>query len=147
MMAMYHDYRIFNPNKGFLCINELEFGVPLAPPMSSIFRQKLTPQVYKKMVLEAHRWNGAEALENGIVDALGGLEEMVGFVEKRKLVGKGKSEVYGILKGEMYRETKGYLEDAGETKLGSEKEGEGERRRKGEERVREWKKSRNSAKL
>jgi enoyl-CoA hydratase/carnithine racemase len=147
MLAMYHDYRIFNPSKGFLCINELEFGVPLSPPMSSIFRQKLAPQVYKKMVLEAHRWNGSEALENGIVDGLGGLPELVGFVEKRKLTGKGKSGVYGLLKGEMYRETRGYLEDAGETKLGGEHQGEEERKKRGEERVREWKKSRNSAKL
>lgn len=26
MIAMCHDYRVMNPNKGFLCLNELEFG-------------------------------------------------------------------------------------------------------------------------
>lgn len=32
MTAMYHDYRVFNPSRGFLCLNELEFGAPLKPP-------------------------------------------------------------------------------------------------------------------
>jgi hypothetical protein len=30
MMAMAHDYRIMNPHKGFLCLNELEFGAGLS---------------------------------------------------------------------------------------------------------------------
>lgn len=29
MLAMYHDYRVFNPSRGFLCLNELDFGYPL----------------------------------------------------------------------------------------------------------------------
>ena len=29
MMAMAHDYRIMNPHKGFLCLNELDFGAGL----------------------------------------------------------------------------------------------------------------------
>lgn len=146
MLAMYHDYRIMNPSKGFLCINELEFGVPLTPPMSSIFRQKLSPQVYSKMVLEAHRWGGAEALKNGIVDALGGLEEVVKLVEGRKLTEKGNSGVYGQLKREMWRETLGYLEESGETKLGSKDDDE-HRKTVGAKRVAEWKKSVPSPKL
>ena len=110
MLAMYHDYRIFNPIRGFLCLNELDLGVPLRPAMSSVFRQKLTPVVYKPMVLEAKRFSAAEALESNIVDALGGLEEALKFIGERKLAEKGKTGVYGVLKKEMYRETLGYLE-------------------------------------
>ncbi|EHK97070.1 ClpP/crotonase [Glarea lozoyensis ATCC 20868] len=141
MLAMYHDYRVLNPSKGYLCVNELEFGVPLTAPMSSIFREKLSPQVYRKMVLEAHRWGGKEALENGIVDGLGGLEEVTKFIGEKKLTGKAKSGVYGLLKKEMYRESMGYLRDGKDEKLGGGNEEEEERRRGGEERVREWKKS------
>jgi len=147
MLAMYHDYRIHNPSKGFLCINELEFGVPLAPPMSSIFREKLSPQVYRKMVLEAHRWGGREALENGIVDGLGSLEEALALVKEKNLVGKGKSGVYGLLKKEMYRETMGHIATSGEAKLGGGNEEEEERKKNGQERVRMWKISTSSAKL
>src|ERR1700712_3122492 len=66
MLAMYHDYRIFNPTRGFLCLNELDLGVPLKPAMSSIFREKLSPQTYQAMVLEAKRFNGPTALEAGV---------------------------------------------------------------------------------
>ena len=56
MMAMMHDYRVQNPHKGFLCLNEVELGVPLRPPMTSVFRQKVSASTYRKLVLEAHRF-------------------------------------------------------------------------------------------
>lgn len=56
MTAMMQDYRVMNPHKGYLCLNEVELGVPLRPPMSSIFRQKCSPATYRKMVLEAARF-------------------------------------------------------------------------------------------
>ena len=56
MTAMMHDYRIMNPSRGYLCLNEVELGVPLRPPMSSIFRQKTSPTTYRKLVLEAARF-------------------------------------------------------------------------------------------
>ncbi|CAL3962547.1 unnamed protein product [Diplocarpon coronariae] len=143
MLAMYHDYRIFNPKRGFLCLNELDLGVPLRPAMSSVFRQKLTPQVYKEMVLEAKRYNGNEALESAIVDALGGMEELLKFVDERQLAVKGKTGVYGLLKAEMFRESLDYLEgDERETKRDNEYlKREEERKRIGGERVAEWEKN------
>lgn len=56
MLAMMHDYRVMNPHRGYLCLNELELGVPLRPPMTSIFREKVSPQGYRKLVLEAARY-------------------------------------------------------------------------------------------
>lgn len=112
MLAMYHDYRIQNPHKGFLCINELEFGVPLLAPMMSVFRQKLAPSVFRDVVLEARRFAGPESLQVGLVDALGGIEETVGFVvQQRKLLAKAETGIYGTMKEEMYRESLGYLDD------------------------------------
>jgi hypothetical protein len=46
MTAMMHD----------LCLNEVELGVPLRPAMSSIFRQKCSPTVYRTLVLEGRRF-------------------------------------------------------------------------------------------
>lgn len=111
MLAMYHDYRIQNPSKGFLCINELEFGVPLQAPMMHVFREKLTPNVCRDVVLEAKRFPGPEALRVGIVDGLGGVEETVKFVKERKLVLMPKTEIYGVMKEEMYRRLLGVVDD------------------------------------
>ncbi|EGS24002.1 uncharacterized protein CTHT_0007130 [Thermochaetoides thermophila DSM 1495] len=121
MLAMHHDYRVMNPNKGFACVNELEFGVPLKPAMSSIFRLKLPPVTYRDLVLEAKRFGGAAAVQAGIVDSVGGLEEVLKLIEQRKLVGKGDSGIYGLLKAEMYRESVGLLSEEG-WKAGDEKE-------------------------
>lgn len=110
MTAMMQDYRIMNPHRGFLCLNELEFGAPLPGPMASIFRQKVpNPNTYRSIVLEAKRFNALEALKEGIVDGLGGLEEVLMFADELRLQSKGKSGVYGRLKAEMWRETVGFL--------------------------------------
>jgi len=147
---MYHDYRIFNPTRGFLCLNELDFGAPLKPPMSSIFRQKLaSPQVYRSLVLEAKRFGAKEALEGGLVDALGGLDEVLAMIVERKLVDKPKSGVYGVLKKEMFRETLSYLEGFDESERSDEEYRVKDLKRKeeGKSKVAEWERNSGKAKL
>jgi len=91
MTAMMHDYRMMNPHRGFLCLNELDFGAPLKPPMASIFRTKLpSPNTYRTMVLESKRFNALEALKEGIVDGLGGRARGAGFCGRNGTGGKGK---------------------------------------------------------
>lgn len=145
MTAMMHDYRLFNPHRGYLCLNELDFGAPLKPPMASIFRQKLpSPATYRTLVLEAKRFNALEALKEGIVDGLGDVEEALAFVEEMKLGEKGRSGVYGRLKREMWGETVALLEGGGgEAGARREKREEEEERRRGVEcrgKVEEWEK-------
>ncbi|KAJ5625409.1 Crotonase core [Penicillium lagena] len=111
MLAMYHDYRVQNPEKGFLCVNELEFGVPLQTPMMSIFREKLTPTTFRNVVLEAHRFGGKAALQAGIVDALGGLDETLSLIKDRKLLNKAATGIYGTMKEEMYSRVLNGLDD------------------------------------
>jgi hypothetical protein len=105
-----------NPARGFACINELEFGVPLKPAMSSIFRLKLAPASYRSLVLEAHRFGGQAAVDAGIADRLGGLDAVLDLVKERKLTGKAKTGIYGLLKAEMYRESVALLSEEGYAK-------------------------------
>jgi len=144
MLAMYQDYRIFNPSRGFLCLNELDFGYPLKPAMSSIFRQKVAyPSVYRSLVLESKRFTAQEALEGGIVDGLGGMEEVLALIKDRKLTERGKSGIYGTMKAEMYRESLDFIEgfereQKREAVLVEEEE---KRKRLGNSRIREWEKN------
>jgi len=104
-MAMMHDYRIMNPHKGFLCLNELDFGASLRPPMASVFRVKLPSNLtFRNMVLESRRYPALEALKEGIIDGVGGIDETLAFVDEMKLVHKAQSPTYGKLKEELYRE-------------------------------------------
>ena len=45
--------------------------------MGSLLRLKLTPQIARKMLLEAHKWTGKEAFTDGIVDQIARPEEML----------------------------------------------------------------------
>lgn len=143
MTAMMHDYRFMNPHHGFLCLNELDFGAPLQPPMASIFRQKLpNPNTYRTMILESKRFTALEALKEGIVDGLGALDELLSFVEETKLAKKGHSGIYGILKEEMWGETVRYL-DLKDGGARARKEKDEERKtleREQRRRVDEWEK-------
>lgn len=148
MTSMYHDYRVFNPSRGFLCLNEIQFGATLKPAMSSIFREKLpNPRTYRSMVLEAYRFNAQEALDQGIVDVLGGLEEAVALIEQKKLTALAGSGVYGQLRREMLRQTYGILESCANDEAVeiAESEKEMKRREDGQKRIEEWKADRGKA--
>lgn len=140
MLSMYHDYRIFNPSRGYLCLNELDLGIHLKPAMSSIFRQKLVPQVYTQLVLEAKRFSGTEAHAAGIVEGLGGLEDALKFIGERKLTEKSKTGVLGSLKVEMWRETVAYIEtlEGEEEKFLAWNNQEDARMEDGRARVKQW---------
>lgn len=111
MTAMMHDYRIMNPHKGFCCLNELDFGAPLQPAMASVFRVKLGIAPFRNIVLEGRRYPALEALKEGILDGVGGLDETMAFIQEMKLVQKAQSASYGLIKEEMYREVIKDLDD------------------------------------
>jgi len=113
MMAMMHDYRIMNPHKGFVCLNELDFGAHLRPPMASVFRVKLSMSTFRNMVLESRRYPALEALKEGILDGVGGLEETLAFIGEMKLVQKAQGPSYGLIKEELYREVIKDLDESG----------------------------------
>ncbi|KAI1398244.1 enoyl-CoA hydratase/isomerase family protein [Hypoxylon fuscum] len=143
MLAMHHDYRVFTGAKGYMCINELEFGVPLMPPMSSIFRIKTAPHVYRTMVLEAHRFDAKAALEAGLVDAIGDMDAALGLIQERALVKKGASTAYGMLKAEMYRESVALLDAEGKDVANPAQWQAAEKQRKteGAKRFTDWSKA------
>jgi enoyl-CoA hydratase/carnithine racemase len=127
MLAMFHDYRVMNPHKGFLCLNELDFGAQLRPAMASIFRAKVSMSTFRNMVLESRRYPALEAMKEGLVDGLGSVEECLAYIHEYKLVDKAKSPSYGKLKEELYREGVKDLRDACEdgqflAKLDSQRE-------------------------
>ncbi|KAI0106491.1 enoyl-CoA hydratase/isomerase [Nemania sp. FL0031] len=144
MLAMHHDYRVFTGSgKGFACVNELEFGAPLPPPLAGIFRLKTTPLVYRSLVLEAKRYDAKAALEAGIVDAVGEIDAVLKLVQERGLVEKGTKGSYGLLKAEMYRESIALLDvkEAGVVDFSELRAGFKRNKVEGKERVKKWRES------
>ncbi|PCG97970.1 Crotonase, core [Penicillium occitanis (nom. inval.)] len=103
MISMYHDYRIQNPKRGFLCLNEIALGIPLTPPMRSIFMHKIQDgAIIRSMILEGKRFTAQEALEGKIVDGLGELPDAIEFVQKRGLLKIGASPSFVALKERLW---------------------------------------------
>ncbi len=115
MTAMMHDYRVMNPHKGFLCLNELDFGAALQPAMASVFRVKLSMTTFRNMVLESKRYPALEALKEGIIDGVGSVDETLAFIGEMKLTQKAQGKSYGKIKEELYREVIKDLDSGAET--------------------------------
>ena len=141
MTAMMHDYRIMNPHRGYLCLNELDFGASLQPPMASIFRQKVpSPNTYRTIVLESKRIGALEGMKEGLLDSVGGVEEAITLIQEMRLLDRAKSGVYGRLKQEMWGETVSLLEDNKDSEQKERADRERQKTRKEQEiyRVEQW---------
>lgn len=103
--ALSHDYRVMNSKRGFFSMPPVNLGLHF-PGIGALLRLKLHPQVARRMLLEAHRWTGKEALKDGIVDAVAEPEKMfdVALDLARRLAPKAKMDVYGLLRAELYGE-------------------------------------------
>ena len=76
------------------------------PGIGFLPRLKLSPQIARKMLLEAHRWTGKEALSDGIVDQIAEPHEMleVALEKARSIQAKAKMGVYSLLRNELWGE-------------------------------------------
>ncbi|KAK3048588.1 hypothetical protein LTR09_010083 [Extremus antarcticus] len=103
--ALSHDYRVMNSKRGFFSMPPVNLGLHF-PGIGTLPRLKLHPQVARKMLLEAHRWTGTEALKDGVVDAIAEPEKMfdVAMELARKWAPKAKMGVYGTLRNELVGE-------------------------------------------
>ncbi|KAH7354966.1 ClpP/crotonase-like domain-containing protein [Rhexocercosporidium sp. MPI-PUGE-AT-0058] len=98
-----HDYRVMNSDRGYLSMPPVDLGLHF-DGIGSLPRLKLQPQIARRMLLEAHKWTGKEALEDGVVDVIASPDTMlqVALDLAKKWAPKAKMGVYGVLRGELW---------------------------------------------
>ena len=103
LLTLAHDYRVMNSKRGFWQMPPVNAGLH-HEGMGSLIRSKLSPQVARKVLLQAHKYTGKEALQDGIVDVVAEpekmLEEAVKLAEQWKE--KSRMGVYGLLRDELW---------------------------------------------
>ncbi|OJD33179.1 enoyl-hydratase isomerase family protein [Diplodia corticola] len=128
-LALAHDYRIMNADRGFWCMPPVDLGLHF-DGIGALLKAKLAPQTARKMLLEGHRWTGKGAYEEAIVDVTAApdrmLEEAVRLAER--VAPKARKGVYALLRAELWgdaadafrriswvhgRETRGFLPTVG----------------------------------
>lgn len=65
-----------NSKRGFFSMPPVNLGLHF-DGIGSLPRLKLRPDIATKMLLEAHRWTGKEALQDGIVHVVADPEHML----------------------------------------------------------------------
>ncbi|KAF2399461.1 ClpP/crotonase [Trichodelitschia bisporula] len=101
-LALAHDYRVMNSKRGFLSMPPVNLGLHF-DGIGTLPRLKLAPQIARKMLLEAHKWTGEEALRDGIVDRIAPPEKMldVALELATSVAPRAKMGVYALLRNEL----------------------------------------------
>ncbi|KAL0253119.1 hypothetical protein SLS55_010570 [Diplodia seriata] len=128
-LALAHDYRIMNADRGFWCMPPVDLGLHF-DGIGALLKAKLMPRTARKMLLEGHKWTGKEACEEGIVDVVAAPDRMLeeAVMRAERVAPKARSGVYALLRAELWgdaaeafrriswvhgRETRGYSPSAG----------------------------------
>lgn len=105
MMALAHDFRVMRADRGFICLNEIDIHVPLAPGMTALVKNRLPGPTLRDMVLTGARIGGEDAHGRGIVDAAVALADVVPQAVARAAALADKDRAtYGALKRGLYSE-------------------------------------------
>ena len=103
--ALSCDYRIMNSKRGFISMPPVNLGLWF-DGIGALPRLKLGGRVARKMLLEAHKWTGVEAVKDGVVDEVCDPEKMEerAIEVARQHAGRAKMGVYGLLRSELWGE-------------------------------------------
>jgi enoyl-CoA hydratase/carnithine racemase len=67
MLAFAHDWRVMRADRGFLCLPEVDLGMPFTIGMDSLIRAKLSPDTGLEAMTTGRRYGGVDAAAAGAV--------------------------------------------------------------------------------
>ena len=76
-VALSCDYRIMREDRGWICISEVDAGVPLPQGMMEFLRLRLPANTVRDAVLTGKRYNADEAMAAGFVDGKAPQEQLL----------------------------------------------------------------------
>ena len=87
MFALSHDFRIMREDRGFICANEMQLGLPIPRPELALFKHKIPANAFFETVQLSKRWTGTDALKAGIVQEVSSFEELsdVALIKAKEL--------------------------------------------------------------
>ena len=95
-LALSVDYRIMREDRGWLCVAEVDVGVPAAPAMMGILQGKLPANTACDALLTGRRYTADEAIDAGIADGKASMGELLD--QARALASQLGTKAPGIFK-------------------------------------------------
>jgi enoyl-CoA hydratase/carnithine racemase len=101
MLALACDARVMRADRGFVCLPEVDIGIPFTPGMTALLRARMTPAVATEAMVFGRRYGGHDALAAGLVDAVADEPQVVAAALERAapLAGKARATVQAIKRG------------------------------------------------
>lgn len=84
-MALSCDYRIMREDRGWICISEVDAGVPLPQGMMEFLRLRLPAATVRDAVLTGKRYTADDALAKGFADGKAPAELLLGMATELAL--------------------------------------------------------------
>jgi enoyl-CoA hydratase/carnithine racemase len=113
MLALAHDWRTMRADRGFLCLPEVDLGIPFTIGMDALIRSKLTSAAALEAMTTGRRYGGGDAAAAGIVTVAVGEDDVVaGALDiARPLAGKAGAAL-GTIKQRMFADVAGHLAES-----------------------------------
>jgi enoyl-CoA hydratase/carnithine racemase len=104
-LALACDYRVMRGDRGWVCISEVDVGVPIGEPMMTLLRAKVPAPVARDAVLNGTRYNAEEAVEAGLVDTAASEGNLLNVASERaQTMARKERRIFGTLKRQLYAE-------------------------------------------
>ena len=86
-------------DRGWFCISEVDVGVPIGAPMTTLLQSRVVPQVARDAIYSGHRYTAEEAVAVGLADSMADEAELLDAAKAKaaSLAGKGR-DIFGALK-------------------------------------------------
>ncbi|QNP97743.1 ClpP/crotonase-like domain-containing protein [Yarrowia lipolytica] len=110
VVAGFFDFRVMNPDRGYLCMNEIEFDAPIMGGGMVVFTKLYGRAVAQRITMLAERFPAQKALEAGIIHAKGMWPEVEQMVKKVSHV-SGK-KFYSLIRKEVMKDIIEALQDS-----------------------------------
>lgn len=103
MLALAHDFRVMRADRGYLCLPEVDIGLPFTPGMARLISARATPQTAVEAMTTGRRYGGTDALAAGLVDRVAAEDAVVAdaVAQARPLAGKA-GPVLGQIKAKLW---------------------------------------------
>ena len=106
MIALSHDYRVMRSDRGYLCLPEVDLGIPFRPGMISMIKEKLPTAMFTEAVVLGKRYTAVECLDYGVVTAIAPEAELLDItLEAATRLAKSNRKAVRTIKRSMYPET------------------------------------------
>ncbi len=76
MLALASDYAVMREDRGFFCLPEITIGMTLTVRMNALVRERMSAVAVRECLYTGAHVAASQALQLGIVDAIGALDEL-----------------------------------------------------------------------